>query len=152
MLITDEGSKQRPALPRYHGGMIFVRLLVALTLAGSMAAASYAATLPAMPINSQVRGLDRENQHNGENQDEEQSEARAAGIISGSVIGVDYAHGFIRLAGARGPVDIVVLPGTAIIRRSNAYGTIADLVRGAHVSVYVSQVGGRLVAELIRIR
>ncbi|MBV9149118.1 MAG: hypothetical protein JO024_04595 [Candidatus Eremiobacteraeota bacterium] len=151
--MADETSKQRPGLSRYKGGMIFVRPLVALTLLGLVAAApSYAAIAPATPSSWQFVGRDRENQHDRETPDEEQSEARAAGIISGSVVGVDYAHGFMRLAGARGVVDVVVLPGTAIIRRSNEYGTIADLIRGAHVSVYVSQVGGRLVAELIRIR
>ena len=132
--------------------MVFVRILITLALAGSIAAPSYASSPLAVPRISQFVAQDHENQHDRENQDEEQSQARAAGIITGSVVGVDYAHGFMRIVGGRGVVDVVVLPGTAIIRRSNEYGTIADLIRGAHVSVYVSQVGGRLVAELIRIR
>jgi len=49
-------------------------------------------------------------------------------------------------------LDIIVQPGTSIARRGGQYGTIADLVPGARVAVYVSQAGGRLIAELIRIR
>jgi len=145
-------SEQGTHLPRFKDGMIFARLLTLVTLA-TVIAAGPACAAPGGGVGpSRVVALDHDNRGNSQDEDYRQSEARARGVITGSVVGVDYAHGIVRLTNGRGIVDIFVLPGTGIMRPGNQYGTIADLVRGTRVAVYVSQVGGRLTAELIRIR
>ena len=132
--------------------MIFARLLLLLIFAGALATApAHAAAMPGTTPIAQIVARDRENQRD-QDEDYRQSQARARGIITGSVVGVDYAHGVLRLVSGRGIYDIIVLPGTSILRPGAQYGTIADLTPGTRVAIYVSQVGGRLMAELIRIR
>lgn len=131
--------------------MIFVRFLAVILLAGALVSPVRAAAVlvPPVLVSGIPVGLDGDN----EEQDDRHAQARARGVVSGEIIGVDYAHGTLRLQTARGVLDITVLPGTSILRRGDEYGTIADLARGTRVAVYVSQiVGGRLFAQLIRIR
>ena len=153
-MMANRPGKQGTGLPRFKDGMNFVRFVALLVLAAVVGGGPACAAPQASPAIPQLVVADRENQGQGNSQDEEdrQSQARARGVITGSVVGVDYAHGVVRLISGRGVLDIVILPGTSIIRPGNQYGTIADLVRGTRVAVYVSQVGGRLMAELIRIR
>ncbi len=132
--------------------MILVRFLTLLMLAAALAGAPVYAASHGVSALPQIVGVDRQNQHDNRDEEDTQSQARARGVITGSVVGVDYAHGVVRLLSGRTILDIVILPGTGIVRPGNQYGTIADLVRGTRVAVYVSQVGGRLMAELIRIR
>ena len=81
------------------------------------------------------------------------SDARDRGVLQGEILGVDFARGIMHLqVPRRGRVDVEILPSTNIVRRGNQYGTIADLAQGAHISVNVSEVGGRLIAQIIRIQ
>jgi hypothetical protein len=72
------------------------------------------------------------------------------GNISGTIAGVDYGTASILIATPRGVVPVAVTPTTSIFRGS-AFASFADLGRGAHVSVDFSEIGGRLVAQIIRI-
>jgi hypothetical protein len=75
---------------------------------------------------------------------------RAAGELSGTISSVDYARGsFVVHANGR-ETRIAVVPSTAIYR-GNQFATIADLHRGEHVRVTLSEVGGRLIAQMIRL-
>lgn len=73
------------------------------------------------------------------------------GNISGTVAGVDYGSASLLIATPRGVVPVAVTPTTSIFRGS-AFASFADLARGARVSVDFSEIGGRLVAQIIRIR
>jgi hypothetical protein len=75
----------------------------------------------------------------------------AHGNISGTIAGVDYGSASILIATPRGLVPVAVTPTTSIFRGS-AFASLSDLARGARVSVDFSQIGGRLVAQIIRIR
>ena len=81
-----------------------------------------------------------------------EAQAHDRGVLQGDVSSVDYAKGIMQVQTSRGRVDIQILPSTSIMRRGDQYGTIADLVPGTHVSVYVSEVSGHLTAQIIRIR
>lgn len=72
------------------------------------------------------------------------------GNISGTIAGVDYGSASILIATPRGVVPVAVTPTTSIFRGS-AFASFSDLGRGARVSVDFSDVGGRLVAQIIRI-
>ena len=74
------------------------------------------------------------------------------GAISGTIVGVDYGSASILIAPPGGaPVPVAVTPTTSIFRGSG-FASFADLARGARVSVDFSEIGGRLVAQIIRIR
>lgn len=72
------------------------------------------------------------------------------GNISGTIAGIDYGSASILIATPRGVVPVAVTPTTSIFRGS-ALASFADLGRGAHVSIDFSEIGGRLVAQIIRI-
>lgn len=85
------------------------------------------------------------------NQDDD-SQARDRGVLQGEIVGVDFERGILHLLTQRhGRVDVQILPSTSIVRKGQ-YGTVADLTQGTHVSVNVSEVGGHLVAQIIRMR
>jgi hypothetical protein len=73
------------------------------------------------------------------------------GVLSGVLVGVDYAMGSILVGTPRGVVPVAVTPTTSIFHGSR-FGSFADLARGARVTVDFSAIEGRLVAEIIRIR
>jgi hypothetical protein len=75
----------------------------------------------------------------------------AHGAISGTIIGVDYGSASILIATPRGPVPVAVTPTTSIFRGSG-FASFTDLTRGARVNVDFTEIGGRLVAQIIRIR
>lgn len=75
----------------------------------------------------------------------------AHGVISGTIAGVDYGAASILIATPRGLVPVAVTPTTSIFRGSG-FASFADLGRGARVSIDFSEIGGRLVAQIIRIR
>ncbi|MBV8689959.1 MAG: hypothetical protein JOZ59_07640, partial [Candidatus Eremiobacteraeota bacterium] len=83
--------------------MNFVRFLTLLVLGLALAGGPVFAAPPTGGGMPQVLA-DRENHENqGNNQDEDrQSQARARGIITGAVVGVDYAHGVLRVISGRG--------------------------------------------------
>lgn len=74
----------------------------------------------------------------------------AHGAITGTIAGVDYENANILIATPRGVVPVAVTPTTSIFRGSG-FASIADLARGAHVSIDFSEIGGRVVAQIIRI-
>lgn len=82
----------------------------------------------------------------------EQGRASDRGVITGSIVGVDYANGAMVLATNRGRVEIQVTPSTTIFFGNHGYATLSDLARGSRVQVFVSQIDGRLVAQIIRIK
>ena len=86
-----------------------------------------------------------------EDAQDEDAQARDRGVVQGEIVGVDFERGILHLQTQRGRVDVQILPSTSILRRGQN-GTIADLTQGARVSVNVSEVGGRLVAQIIRMR
>ena len=91
-----------------------------------------------------------------EDQEEDFESATSAhdrGVISGDIVSIDYARGIVEIQTARrGRVVVQMLPSTAVLRHGDQYGSIGDLAHGVRVSVNVSEVDGRLVAEMIRIR
>ena len=72
-------------------------------------------------------------------------------VVSGVIAGVDYGAAVILVATPHGVVPVAVTPTTSIIRGSS-YASLADLGRGARVSADVSEIDGRLIAQIIRIR
>ena len=136
--------------PALEQRMIFTRhLLLALIILALGSPAARASTF--VPVPSAVaQVLISEDQDQTENDFEAQSHDR--GVLEGDIASVDYARGILHVQTARrGRIDVVILPSTNIMRRGDQYGTIADLAPGAHISVYVSEVAGRLTAQIIRI-
>jgi hypothetical protein len=78
--------------------------------------------------------------------------ARDAGTIRGDVVSVDYQRESIVVnAPGRGKVEIVVPPSASIQGKDDEFFTIADVKAGAHVEVYASESGGKLVAQIIKL-
>ena len=77
--------------------------------------------------------------------------ARDAGVIHGQIEDVDYSSGMIVVRNGKTRSTIAVLPSTTIYEHDE-YATLADLHRGATVDVSVSEVDGRLVAQIIRLK
>lgn len=87
--------------------------------------------------------------HDG--QHEEEGRAQDRGVISGQVIGVDYSSGELLLQSGGRRFQVIVLPSTSIFQGRRGYATLADVSRGRRVDVWVSESGGRLFAQIIRI-
>lgn len=83
---------------------------------------------------------------------EDDGPAQDRGVVRGTVAGVDYASGTLALDTPRGRMEIQVLPTTSIFRGRSGYASLTDLGRGTRVEVFVSQIAGRLVAQIIRIK
>lgn len=77
-------------------------------------------------------------------------QVRSHGVVSGTIVGIDYGMASILVATPRGVVPVAVTPTTSIFR-GPGFSSFADLGRGAHVTVDVSEVDGRLIAQIIRI-
>ena len=77
--------------------------------------------------------------------------ARSHATVSGRVVGVDFATNSILVETSRGRVPIAVTPSTSIFRGAS-FASFTELERGSRVDVDVSQIDGRLVAQIIRIR
>ena len=75
----------------------------------------------------------------------------AHGSISGTIAGIDYGSASILVATPRGVVPVSVTPTTSIFR-GPAFASFGDLARGARITVDFSEINGRLVAQIIRIR
>jgi len=78
------------------------------------------------------------------------SRARPANEIRGRIESVDYPGGMLVVRDGPHRTLVAVVPSTTIYRRGG-YGTLSDLRRGEHVDISVYMVGGRLVAQTIRI-
>lgn len=131
--------------------MTLVRhLALTLTACALVISQAQAASLPLPHIdtNAILNHVTVADRDRDDGQDED-AQARDRGVVQGEIVGVDFERGIVRLQTQRGRVDVQILPSTSIVRRGQ-YGTIADLTQGARVSVNVSEVGGRLVAQIIR--
>jgi hypothetical protein len=74
----------------------------------------------------------------------------AAGEIHGTIAAVDYPGGELVVRDGEQSRAIAVVPSTTIYRHGQ-YATLADLRRGQRVTITAFEVGGRLVAQTIRI-
>ncbi len=75
------------------------------------------------------------------------------GVLHGRIVGVDYSNGSLVLTTGHGRTEAVqVTPGTSIFFGRDGFATLSDLTRGRMVDVFVSQIAGRLVAQIIRIK
>jgi hypothetical protein len=77
--------------------------------------------------------------------------AKNAGTIEGDVVAVDYRTGTISVQSGSRRIEIVVLPSTNIVG-SDKFHTIADIQKGSHVVVILSQRAGTYSAQIIRLR
>jgi hypothetical protein len=78
--------------------------------------------------------------------------APSHGVLSGTIVGVDYGSASILVGTPRGVVPVSVTPTTSIFRGSR-FASLSDLGRGARVEVDFTQgPDGRLIAQIIRIR
>jgi hypothetical protein len=82
----------------------------------------------------------------------EQGTAKDRGVIKGDIASVDYGRGQLVVNSSRGKVSVTVLPTTGIFRGSNDYAALSDLTVGTRVEISVSEIGGRLIAQIIRIK
>lgn len=127
--------------------MYLARTFVFALIAGALVTAqarSASVFPPAVPAAYTIAMDDQQN--------DEQNGARDRGVLQGEIVGIDYPRGILHLQTRRGRIDVLIQPSTNIMRRGDQYGTIADLAQGAHISINVSEVGGRLVAQIIRIQ
>jgi len=76
--------------------------------------------------------------------------ARPAGEIRGTIASVDYPGGTLVVRNRARSDVVAVVPATTIYEHGE-YATFADLHRGQHVDITAYEVGGRLVAQTIRI-
>lgn len=76
--------------------------------------------------------------------------AHNAGQLHGRIVAVDYATGSLVVQTNRGSLTVAVMPNT-VIYRGDASGTISDVRPGQNAQLEVYEVGGRLVAQLIRL-
>jgi hypothetical protein len=85
---------------------------------------------------------------------DEVSPGKDAGTIDGRVGSIEYHTGRMTVDVSRGGVkktyDVVVVPGTNI-QGAKGFHTIADLKKGAHVQVLMSQHGSTYTAQIIRL-
>lgn len=71
-------------------------------------------------------------------------------VVAGTIVGINYAAGSVLVATARGLVPVQITPSTQIVRGSE-YASFTDIGRGARVEIDVAPIGGRLIAQFIRI-
>ena len=77
--------------------------------------------------------------------------AHAPSAISGRVDSVDYGQGTMVVRRGQDRITIAVGPSTQIYLHDSG-GTFADVRPGAQVDVLVSEIDGRLVAQIIRLK
>jgi hypothetical protein len=124
--------------------MALLRTFAAATLAAALVAAGgtcFALADPPPWAHAGGRG----------HSDESQATPKSHATVSGTIAGIDYLNASIIIATPRGMVPVAVTPTTSIFRGSTN-ASFSDLGRGARVSVDVSQIDGRLIAQIIRIR
>jgi hypothetical protein len=79
------------------------------------------------------------------------AEPQNGGVIDGTVTGVDYQRALFTVATSRGTTEISVMPTTSVLSPEPGYHTFSDVVKGAKVQVFTSKIGGKLVAQIIRL-
>jgi hypothetical protein len=125
--------------------MAFFRTFAAATLAAALAAAGGAGIALGDPP-PWAHGHGKHERAGGQ-----QGSPRSHGTVSGTIAGIDYGSASIIVATPRGLVPVAVTPTTSIFRGSS-FASLSDLGRGARVSVDVTEIDGRLIAQIIRIR
>jgi hypothetical protein len=123
--------------------MAFFRTLAAATLAAALAAAGGTGIAMGDPP-PWAHG-------HGKGQPGAQGSPRSHATVSGTIAGIDYGTASIIVATPRGLVPVAVTPTTSIFR-GQSFASFSDLGRGARVSVDVTEIDGRLIAQIIRIR
>jgi hypothetical protein len=78
--------------------------------------------------------------------------AKSAGTIDGIVTVVDYRSNTMTVTAGSRKVDVTVLPSTNIQGPHNGFRTIADIQKGSHVRVLLSQRAGTYTAQIITLR
>jgi hypothetical protein len=115
--------------------MIFTRIGLAVVLAllaGASPALAQSQPGPAFLSNNARPGRDR-------------------GVVRGEISGVDFGHGRIEVVlPNRQRIVVDVPPSTAIFQGRKTLG-ISDLRAGMTVEISLSEVEGRLVAQIIRV-
>lgn len=124
--------------------MVFFRTVAAAALAAALAAASGSMALADPPPWAHGHGHARQSSEGG-------GSPRSHATVSGTIAGIDYGSASILIDTPRGMVPVAVTPTTSIFRGSS-FASFSDLGRGAHVSVDVTEIDGRLIAQIIRIR
>ncbi len=76
---------------------------------------------------------------------------RDAGVVQGTIESVDYSGQSIRVRGPHGTMSVAVVPSTTIYR-GREYAAFSDLRGGQVVEIALYEVGGRLVAQSIRLK
>lgn len=78
--------------------------------------------------------------------------AKSGGMIDGQVTAIDYRSNTMSVASGSRKVDVTILPSTNIQGPNNGFRTIADIQRGSHVRVLLSQRAGLYPAQIITLR
>ena len=132
--------------------MAFFRTFAAATLAAALGVAgtaSYALADP--PPWAHGGGHGKGHSKNSDDQGNPQGNPRSHATVSGTIVGVDYGSASLLVETPRGVVPVAVTPTTSIFHGST-FASFSDLGRGAHVSIDVTEIDGRLIAQIIRIR
>jgi hypothetical protein len=75
------------------------------------------------------------------------------GEFTGRVTSVDYQRNTLGVdAGARGRIDVAVMPSTSIQGKGAGYHAFTDLKAGQLVKIFSSVADGKYVAQIIQIR
>jgi thioredoxin reductase len=135
LAVRAGGDGAAAALAAYRK----VLAIIALAVAVSLALASPLRAQTPSPTPNLYRSL------------EGSQSAHPAAEIRGKIESVDYPGGTFVIRNGPNRETIAVVPATTIYQQHGGYATFADLHRGQHVDVSVYDVGGRLVAQSIRI-
>lgn len=132
--------------------MAFFRTFAAATLAAALGVAGTPVFALADPPpwahgGQHGRGRAQQQDPGGEQQGNPKSHA----TVTGTIAGIDYGSASILVETSRGMVPVAVTPTTSIFHGST-FASFSDLGRGARVSVDVTEIDGRLIAQIIRIR
>jgi hypothetical protein len=129
--------------------MAVLRNLAAATLASVLATAGCTAiALGDPPPWAHGNGHGNGKGHAASNDD--QGNPKSHATVSGTIAGIDYGSASILVDTPHGMVPVAVTPTTSIFRGST-FASFSDLGRGARVSVDVTEIDGRLIAQIIRI-
>ena len=77
---------------------------------------------------------------------------KSGGTIDGFVTAIDYRSSTMSVSAGARKVDVSILPSTNIQGPNNGFRTIADIAKGTHVRVLLSQRAGLFTAQIITLR
>ena len=77
---------------------------------------------------------------------------KSGGTIEGLVTAIDYRSSTMSVAAGPRKVDVTILPSTNIQGPGSGFRTIADIAKGSHVRVLLSQRAGLFTAQIITLR